>query len=151
MTESGHVLQEMQYELMLFFRYQLRPRDQGSPALERSAHVLLSRLERSEPMTLKELSQALRLDASTIHRQVAALLRHDHVAYVAGAAGEVARRISPTEAGLAALRETRRAHEQGLGDVVGDWPREKQQAFLGMLRDFNESVERIENTPWPRA
>ncbi|MGP5607592.1 MarR family winged helix-turn-helix transcriptional regulator [Arthrobacter rhombi] len=151
MTEDTDALQEMQYELMLFFRYQLRPHHKSSPALERSAYVLLNRLERSDPMTLKELSQALRLDASTIHRQVGALIRHEHVAYVPGVAGEVARRIAPTEAGIEALLETRRSYEQGLRDVVADWPQEKQRAFSGLLRDFNENVERIEEAPWPRG
>lgn len=151
MTENSSPLREMQYELMLFFRYHLRPHYKARPALERSAYVLLNRLERSEPMTLKELSQALRLDSSTIHRQVGALIRHEHVAYVVGVAGEVARRIAPTEAGLQALLETRMSYEQGLRDVVGDWPEEKQRAFMGMLRDFNENVERIEGAPWPRG
>lgn len=150
MTENGNPLHEMQYELMLFFRYHLRPHYKSSLALERSAYVLLNRLEHCDPMTLKELSQALRLDTSTIHRQVGALMRHEHVAYVPGVAGEVARRIAPTEAGIEALVEARTSYEQGLRDVVGDWPPEKQRAFMGMLRDFNETVERIEDAPWPR-
>ncbi|MDN5813821.1 MAG: MarR family winged helix-turn-helix transcriptional regulator [Micrococcaceae bacterium] len=150
MTEDADALREMQYELMLFFRHQLRPHHQGGPALERSAYVLLNRLEHCDPMTLKELSRALRLDASTIHRQVGALIRHDHVAYVPGVAGEVARRIAPTGAGIEALLETRRSYEQGLREVVADWPQEKQRAFSGMLRDFNQNVERIEESPWPR-
>lgn len=151
MTENSNPLHEMQYELMLFCRYHLRPHDKDIPALERSAYVLLNRLEHSEPMTLKELSQALRLDTSTIHRQVGALMRHEHVAYVAGAAGEVARRIAPTESGIQALLETRRSYEQGLRDVVGDWPQDKQRDFMGMLRDFNQNVERLEDAPWPRG
>lgn len=150
MAGNGNPLQEMQYELMLFSRYNLRPLLKGTLALERSAYVLLNRLEHAEPMTFKELSQALRLDTSTIHRQVGALMRHDYVAYVAGPAGEVARRIAPTDAGIEALLETRKSYEQGLRDVVGGWPREKQHAFMGMLRDFNETVERIEDAPWPR-
>lgn len=150
MTENSNPLQEMQYELMLFFRYHLLPHYKSSLALERSAYILLNRLEHAEPMTLKELSQALRLDTSTIHRQVGALIRHEHVAYMPGAAGEVARRIAPTQAGIEALLEARASYEQGLREVVGDWPQEKVLAFKGMLQDFNETVERIEGAPWPR-
>ncbi len=150
MTENGNPLQDMQYELMLFSRYHLRPNHKSNLAIERSAYVLLNRLEHAEPMTLKELAQALRLDTSTIHRQVGALIRHEHVAYVPGVAGEVARRIAPTEAGIEALLKARTSDEQGLCDVVGDWPQEKQRAFMSMLRDFNETVEGLEGAPWPR-
>ena len=150
MAGNGNPLQEMQYELMLFSRYTLRPLLQGGPTLERSAYVLLNRLEHSEPMTFKELSQALRLDTSTIHRQVGALIRHEHVAYVAGPAGEVARRIAPTAAGIEALLATRTSHEQGLRGVVGAWSQEKQRTFMGLLREFNETVECLEGAPWPR-
>lgn len=151
MSEPRDSLNQMQYELMLFSRYHLRPHVTAEPTLERSAYVLLNRLELTAPMTLKELSQALHLDTSTIHRQLAALLRHEHVEYVAGAAGEVARRIAPTAAGLAALVSTRASYEDGLRRVVGDWPEEKQRQLLGLLRDFNQDVERIEGAPWPRS
>lgn len=74
--------------------------------------LLLSRLELVEAMTLKELSQALTLDTSTVHRQVAALLRSEYVHYVPGLPGEVARRLAPTAAGLAALVDTRAINEE---------------------------------------
>lgn len=150
MTELNDPLQQMQYELMLISRYQLRPHPQDGPMIERSAYLLLNRLERVDPMTLKELSHALRLDTSTVHRQLGALLRSGHVAYVAGVAGEVARRIAPTPAGLAALIETRASHEDGLRTVVGEWPQEKQRQFITLLRQFNQNVETLEDAPWPR-
>lgn len=151
MTVSSDLLKSMQYELMLFSRYQLRPFYHDDPALERSAYVLLNRLEPVGPMTLKELSRALRLDTSTIHRQVGMLLRHDHVCYVAGTPGEVARRIAPTTAGIDALIATRKVYEEGLNRVVGNWPETKQAQFMELLRDFNQDVEGLEETSWPRV
>jgi DNA-binding MarR family transcriptional regulator len=134
---------------MLLSRYHLRPPARSS-ALDRSGYVLLNRLELVAPMTLKELSQALRLDTSTVHRQLGALLRHDFVQYVPGAAGEVARRIAPTPLGRAALIATRAAHEDDLRHVIGDWPDEKKRQLTDLLRDFNEQVETLEAAPWPR-
>jgi DNA-binding MarR family transcriptional regulator len=149
-TEQTDPLKQMQYELMLISRYQLRPSHKDEPTMDRSAYVLLNRLELAAPMTLKELAHALRLDVSTVHRQLGALLRAGHVAYVAGAAGEVARRIAPTPAGLAALIDTRASYEDGLRSVVADWPREQQRQFMLLLRQFNQQVETMEDAPWPR-
>lgn len=150
MTEPNDSLQQMQNELMLISRYQLRPHLKDGPALERSAYLLLSRLELVDPMTLKELSHALHLDTSTVHRQLGALLRSEHVAYVLGAAGEVARRVAPTPAGLAALIATRASNAEGLRGVVGEWPEEQQRQFVALLRAFNQHVEILEDAPWPR-
>ncbi|ALV47781.1 hypothetical protein MB46_18375 [Arthrobacter alpinus] len=140
----------MQYELMLLSRYQLRPHPRDTPMIERSAYLLLSRLELVDPMTLKELSHALRLDTSTVHRQLGALLRLGYVEYVPGAAGEVARRVAPTSQGLAALVQTRATYEAGLRGVVGTWPEKKRQQLMVLLREFNQDVETMEDAPWPR-
>lgn len=150
MTDVNDSVQQMQYELMLLSRHQLRPHPGEAPMIERSAYLLLSRLELVEPMTLKELSHGLRLDSSTVHRQLGALLRSGHVEYVPGAAGEVARRVAPTPAGLAALIHTRASNEAGLRGVVGNWPEEKKQEFTDLLRQFNQDVETLEAAPWPR-
>ena len=150
MTEHHDALKRMQYELMLISRYQLRPSHKDEPTMDRSAYVLLSRLELATPMTIKELAHALRLDISTVHRQLGALLRTGHVAYVAGVAGEVARRIAPTPAGRAALIDTRASYEDGLNSVVADWPEERQRQFTALLREFNQGVETMEDAPWPR-
>ena len=143
-------LTHLQYELMLFSRNYLKPHHSKERVLDRSAYVLLSRLEFSEPMTLKEISEALGLDASTIHRQSSSLFKAAHLEHVAPVSGQVARRVRPTAAGLAALAETRRIFEQGLASVVDTWPADKQEHFQSLLRDFNERVEALEGTSWPR-
>lgn len=140
----------MQYELMLFSRNFMKPHHADEVVLERSAYVLLCRLEHVAPMTLKEISIALGLDASTIHRQTAALLTQDYLQYAPNNAGEVARRVAPTSAGLAALGKARAVLESGLRDVVGDWPEGKKEQFVDLLRDFNRQVETLEGKAWPR-
>jgi DNA-binding MarR family transcriptional regulator len=146
---NNPVLGQLEYELMLLSRYHLRPHHSKDIVLDRSAVVLLSRLENVPPMTLKELAASLRLDASTVHRQVAALLRNDHVGYAPGS-GEVARRVTPTAAGLAALAETRTIFEEGIARVVADWPDDKQGQLHDLLRAFNQDIERLEGSAWPR-
>ncbi|MBP2412784.1 DNA-binding MarR family transcriptional regulator [Arthrobacter stackebrandtii] len=151
MERNAPVLQGLEYELMLFSRYYLRPHHNGDKVLDRSASVLLSRLENAPSMTLKELAGALRLDISTVHRQVAALLRQELLCYAQNDGGELARRVQPTPAGLAALAQTRGVYQEGIGRVIEAWPSEKRAQFLALLRDFNEGVEVLEGGSWPRS
>lgn len=144
------VLDQLEYELMLFSRYYLRPHHTAEQMLDRSASVLLSRLENVPAMTLKELAAVLRLDPSTVHRQVAALLRAELLAYAPNDGGEVARRVTPTDAGRAALARSRDTNATGLDRVMAGWPASKRAQFLGLLQGFNQNVEQLEGSPWPR-
>lgn len=144
------VLEQLEYELMLLARHALRPYHRHEEVLDRSALVLLSRLENVPPMTLKELAAALRLDASTVHRQVAALLRTEMLAYAPNDGGELARRVTPTPAGHAALAENREMYTRAVDRVVGGWSLKKKGELWALLRDFNSEVEQLEGSPWPR-
>ncbi len=148
---KGSLLDRLEYEFMLLSRYQQRPHHNAEPVLDRSAFILLSRLENVPPMTLKELAAALRLDASTVHRQVASLLRNGHGEYAAGDGSEVARRVAPTPVGRAALAATRASYRAGLERVMDSWPEERRQQFLQLLLAFNQDVELMEGSPWPRS
>ncbi|MEO6530109.1 MAG: MarR family winged helix-turn-helix transcriptional regulator [Specibacter sp.] len=150
MLHEKTVLEQLEYELMLFSRYHLRPHHAAEQTLERSASILLSRLENVPAMTLKELAHALRLDGSTVHRQVAALLRAELLAYAPNDGGEVARRVTPTDAGRAALARSRDTNATGLERVMDGWPQPRRAQFLGLLQGFNQNVERLEGSPWPR-
>lgn len=150
MLDDKSVLDQLEYELMLFSRYYLRPHHTAEQMLERSASILLSRLENVPAMTLKELAGALRLDGSTVHRQVAALLRAELLAYAPNDGGEVARRVTPTDAGRAALARARDIYATGLERVMDGWPLSQREQFLGLLQGFNQNVEGLEGTPWPR-
>lgn len=150
MLPEKSVLERMEYELMLFSRYYLRPQHGAEGMLDRSAFVLLSRLENVPAMTLKELAATLRLDVSTVHRQVAALLRTELLDYAPNDGGELARRVAPTQAGRAALGESRKVYAEGIDRVTSDWPESKREQFLDLLKDFNQGVEALEGSPWPR-
>lgn len=76
MAEDQRISNVLEYELTLFARHHLTTQ-QSRPGqyLERSAYLLLTRLEAAESMSLRELAQALGLNVSTINRQVAPLLK----------------------------------------------------------------------------
>ena len=74
---ESRTLRALMYEHMLMSRHALQgsaPRLR-SATLERSAAVLLARLEASGPLSVGELAEAFDLDVSTVHRQVAAAMK----------------------------------------------------------------------------
>ena len=150
MFEADGTQTEIEYELTLLSRYHALSRQRGGQQLDRSAYLLLARLELEPPMTLRELAEAFRLDISTINRQVGALERHGYVERIADPAGGVARKIQPTRAGLEQLHEDRELNCGGIASVLDGWSDEEIEELRNVLTRFNRDVERLEGRPWPR-
>lgn len=142
-------LVDIEYELTLLSRYHAVAQ-RAELHLDRSAYLLLGRLELQHPMSLRELSCAFGLDISTINRQIGALRRQGLVERVVDPEGGLARKVRATESGLAQLRADRDHSTTGVAKVVRDWTPESRRALGELLRRFNRSVEDIEGRSWPR-
>ncbi|WP_054816324.1 MarR family winged helix-turn-helix transcriptional regulator [Nocardia arizonensis] len=118
--------------------------------LDRSAYVILTRLELDSPLSLRELSVALQVDISTINRQIGAMLKQDLVERVPDPEGGIARKIRAGEKGLALLAEDRARSQDGIGAVVAHWSAEDIDRLGTMIARFNESIEQLEDNRWPR-
>ncbi|MHA6803971.1 MarR family winged helix-turn-helix transcriptional regulator [Salinifilum ghardaiensis] len=151
MAEPQQTLNELEREILLFARHHLATQ-QSRPGqhLERSAYLLLTRLEAEGAMSLRELAEAFRLDVSTVNRQVAPLLRRGLLERFADPEGGMARRLRPTREGLAQLATDRERNREGVEMVVADWPQERIATFTELLTSFNLSIEELEGNPWPR-
>jgi DNA-binding MarR family transcriptional regulator len=101
-------------------------------------------------MSIGELSEALRLDASTLNRQTAALLRGGLVERIADPEGGIARKFQITTEGERRLDKHRTEMISGLGGVLADWTAEDVSAPAGYLKRFNTDIERFGARPWPR-
>ncbi|MFD4181542.1 MarR family winged helix-turn-helix transcriptional regulator [Rhodococcus sp. NPDC058514] len=119
-------------------------------ALDRSAYLLLYRLEISEPMTLKELADAFGLDVSTVNRQTAALVRHGLAERILDPQGGTARRLRPTDRGLRELRSDRQHNVDGITSLVADWDETDRRDLVSLLRRLNEQIEERQGLNWPR-
>ncbi|GAB2658862.1 MarR family transcriptional regulator [Prescottella soli] len=150
MFEADGTQTEIEYELTLLSRYHALARQRGGQKLDRSAYLILARLELEPPMSLKELSEAFRLDISTINRQVGALERRGYVERLADPDGGAARKITPTRAGLDQLHEDRDLNRRGIGTVLDGWSDEDVVELRNVLARFNSDVERLEGRSWPR-
>ncbi|MFF5256257.1 MarR family winged helix-turn-helix transcriptional regulator [Streptomyces leeuwenhoekii] len=122
----------------------------GNDALDRSAYLLLSRLEAQGPMSVPDLVDAFGLAPSTFTRQTAALLRDGLVERTLDPNGSIARKFRITDEGRRRLRADRDAIVAGLSDVLGDWPAERLRRFVADLQQFNTDIERRTGRPWPR-
>ncbi|MFC9248737.1 MarR family winged helix-turn-helix transcriptional regulator [Streptomyces sp. NPDC057136] len=143
----------IEFETMLLGRHShlFNPRTrQTGGRLDRSAYLLLSRIEMDGPMSIGQLSDAFGLDASTLNRQTAAMLRAGVVERIADPDGGMARKFSITAEGKHRLDADRADYTQGLGRVLENWTPEEVAAFAGFLTRFNSDIERLDGHPWPR-
>ncbi|WP_327110012.1 MarR family winged helix-turn-helix transcriptional regulator [Nocardia sp. NBC_01730] len=118
--------------------------------LDRSAYLILTRLELDAPLSLRELSEAFQLDISTINRQVGAMLKQGLVDRVPDPDGGIARKLRASVKGLELLAADRVQSRQGIGSVVADWADADVDQLSRLVARFNQSVEHIEENPWPR-
>jgi DNA-binding MarR family transcriptional regulator len=149
MRGREHLLAAISRELMLISRHQLATATRG--VLDRSAYLLLSRIDATGPMTARELATALQLEISTVTRQIAAMLRDGFVERISDPAGGQARRLRMTPAGVEHLGADRERYRAGLATVVSDWPDAECEDLYRLLRNLNEQIEDMQDAPWPRA
>ncbi|WP_036324315.1 MarR family winged helix-turn-helix transcriptional regulator [Microbispora sp. ATCC PTA-5024] len=123
--------------------------DRG-PHLERSAYLLLSRIEIEGPMSIGQLAEAFGLDTSTVNRQTAALLRAGTAERIPDPDGGMARKLRITPEGLRRLHADRTWATEGLGVVLDDWSPAELAELARVLTRFNRAVESREGRPWPR-
>jgi len=142
----------IEYEIMLLGRHaHMTARARGEEGhLERGAYVLLNRLRLEGPMSIRQLSDAFGLDASTLNRKTAALLAAGLLERIPDTEGGIARKFRVTDDGARRLDDEREEMVDGLGDVVADWTPEDIAAFGAYLKRFNVSIENLAGRPWPR-
>ncbi|GAB2826820.1 MarR family winged helix-turn-helix transcriptional regulator [Actinocorallia aurea] len=118
--------------------------------LDRSAYLILMRLEDQGPMSVTELQDAFGLDQSTLSRQTAAMLRAGAVERIADPAGGLARKFRMTPEGVQRLQADRGEKLTALAKILDGWDDERVALLSALLRQFNEGVERLDGHPWPR-
>ncbi|MFF5408228.1 MarR family winged helix-turn-helix transcriptional regulator [Streptomyces misionensis] len=150
MGKPSHLVE---FEHMVLGRHQLSSttRRHQEGRLERSAYIMLSRIEVQGPMSIGQLSDAFQLDASTVNRQTAHAMRAGLLERIPDPEGGMARKFRLTEEGERRLREERDTHVKDLDRVFEDWSAEDVETFARYLQRFNTSVERITGQPWPRS
>ncbi|MFC5911331.1 MarR family winged helix-turn-helix transcriptional regulator [Streptacidiphilus monticola] len=142
----------VEFEMMLLGRHvHLSAHSKRTSAsLDRSAYILLSRLTMQGPMSIGQLSDAFGLDASTLNRQTAAMVRAGLVERIPDTEGGIARKFRVTDEGAQRLEEARTELVGAFDSIFADWSAEEVAQFAVCLEHFNASIERLDGRPWPR-
>ncbi|MBM7441160.1 MarR family winged helix-turn-helix transcriptional regulator [Streptomyces sp. HB132] len=150
MDKPTHLIE---FETMLLGRHlqPSAPRSRRAGGqLDRSAYTLLSRIRMEGPMSIGQLSDAFGLDASTLNRQTAAMLRSGLVERIPDPGGGIARKFRITGAGESGLDTEREQNISGLDRVMADWSPDEVTAFAAYLKRLNSDIENLDGRPWPR-
>lgn len=143
----------IEYESMIFGRHLAglpgRTRRTGG-VLDHSAYSLLSILQARGPSSIRELTAVTGLDASTLNRQTAALLRENYAVRIPDPAGGLARKYQITDHGERTLREEREASRAALAGLIADWSETDRATFAELLRRLNDAIEQHVGRHWPR-
>lgn len=151
--DTGRDVADLVRELMLVNRhFVLGVADsyRGGDRLDRSAFILLSRIEAEGPMSIGQLAEAFALDTSTVNRQTAAMLRIGVAERIPDPEGGLARKLRITDEGRKRLRSERDWAVSGLRQVLRDWKPEEIGQLLASVTRFNQSIEEVSGKPWPR-
>lgn len=116
--------------------------------LENSAFRILWLLEESGPRTLRELSEELQLEQSTINRQVNAALRHGYVERFA-AAGRSGRLVRPTPEGRRAYLHDAHRRAALYARALDELGPDRALAMVESFRAFNDALDRAHETEAP--
>ncbi|MFI9048232.1 MarR family winged helix-turn-helix transcriptional regulator [Streptomyces sp. NPDC053427] len=137
---------------MLLSRHQVMARrERDAELLDRSAYLLLSRIDAQGPMSIGQLAEAFGLDTSTVNRQTAALLRCGLAKRVVDPEGGMARKLRITEEGGRRLAADREVNCSCLARVVANWSTDEVRELENILVRLNRSAEELEGRHWPRA
>lgn len=143
-------MSQVNFELMLIARASFFGRTRGGEHLDRSAQVILSRLELDGPLTISQLSDALGLDVSTLTRQTATMMRNGLIERVPDPDGGMARKYQMTQEGRSRLAALQAANVASLESVMDGWTPSEIEEFAQLLHRFNRGIERREGREWPR-
>lgn len=109
--------------------------------LERSAYLALGRLAADGPLSINEIADHLRLDASTVTRQVLAMEAAGHVSRERDEHDGRRVVITMTPAGAEALAETRAARYDVYRDVLAGWDPEDRHDLGALLARLNAELD----------
>ncbi|MET7905281.1 MarR family transcriptional regulator [Streptomyces sp. NPDC005336] len=160
------MLERLERELMLVARcHVLTPRERKGPGagdqdgrggqrgperLDRSAYLLLSRLDAEGAMSIGQLADAFQLDVSTVNRQTGALLRGGLLERIPDPDGGLARKLRATPLGADRMAAERECRQTSLARLLASWTPEDVARFEEVLTRFNSEVESQDGRPWPR-
>lgn len=138
-------IEDIEYAQLMLNRYTVA-QHRHYDGIDRSVYLLLSRIDNHGPMTIGDLSEAFRLDASTLQRQTSAALRAGFLERTLDSDGGVARKFTLTELGKEQFIAARDRSTTALKKILGDWTDADVNHLADALQRFNTSLEDYSST-----
>lgn len=111
---------------------------------------VLFRLLCDGPMRSGALAEAVHSDASTVSRQVAALVERGLIERAADPVDGRATVLTVTEAGRASAQEIRRRRHDNIAAVTSEWSDAERTEFARLLGRFVTDFERLKTARFDR-
>lgn len=109
--------------------------------LERSAYLVLRLLDTTGPAGVNEIADHLRLDASTVTRQVVAMEAAGLVTRERDALDRRRCVVTQTPAGVDALARTRAVRAEVYAEVLAGWSAADRDLLAGLLARLNDDLD----------
>lgn len=149
MSPSEDAVSTVEAEVAMLLRLAERSR-RSSPRrlgeLDRSAYLVLGVLTTEGPCSVNAIADALRLDPSTVTRQVLAMERAGHVSRSIDDTDRRVTVVAPTDEGRAALAQTREIRGGIYREVLSGWTEQERSTLATALHRLNVDLD-----DWGRA
>lgn len=124
--------------------------DDGTP-VERTSYALLSSLREDGPQRLSTLAEVVRLDRSTVSRQLAALEQRGLVERRPDGHDRRSHLLALTEDGQQILQATRARRQRWLRDALVEWPERDRVRLAELLERLARDLFPHDPTPFEPA
>ncbi|MFF0541764.1 MarR family winged helix-turn-helix transcriptional regulator [Nocardia thailandica] len=135
--------------------YRLRERNlayyREKGGIDPAGFPVLFRLLCDGPMRSGALAEAVHSDASTVSRQVAALVERGLIERAADPADGRATVLTVTESGREVAEQIRRRRYESVAAVTGEWPETDRADFARLLARFVTDFERVKSVRLDRV
>ena len=143
-AEQAEMLLSLQHQVAIFARRAEQTRLGGigpqRNSMDRAAYLLLNRLHREGPMGVKALAAGMRIDSSTVTRQVAPLVEAGLVDRTTDPEDGRAVVLRLSEEGKERLEEVRASRRDLMGILTREWSEEELATFCALLTRFNGAL-----------
>lgn len=109
--------------------------------LNRSIYLLLLKIEKFGPISIKTLADQFQLDISTMSRQTSSLETKGFIKRVSDSKDARVSLFEITEIGLEQLNEVKRERRLFYTEFLKDWTEEDKVQFTELLKKFNHTAE----------
>ena len=144
----------LEYEAAVLIRLvtATRPRNPQVAALDRSAYLILHELvAANRPLSVGELADRLKVDLSTMSRQVSAMDGKHLIARRPDPDGARVNVVCATPAGHEQYWAMREARRQTYEQILADWPSRDRAQLARLIQRLNESIRQYQTRTLPSS